>query len=244
MKKTIFSLILSMGIVLFSFGQAPLSPQNNPVDYSLVKNESSKMKWFVLQDTMKIEIGTIQTDVQKKGNELIVISTIDLNRSPVKWVDSTIVKTDRFKPVYHSSYNQQRDMALHFKEEITGYYLDKMNNKKVMILEKADESYFDSNFYPQLIRWLPLKEGYSDIISIFDYNPVAKIGVITATITQVKDSTLLSHGLPKETWIVTTTDDISDNEVVSTYYIEKSSRKVLKQEIDIKGKKMLMELID
>ncbi|AWM15356.1 hypothetical protein DI487_13735 [Flavobacterium sediminis] len=233
-----------MGIVLFSFGQAPLSPQNNPVDYSLVKNESSKMKWFVLQDTMKIEIGTIQTDVQKKGNELIVISTIDLNRSPVKWVDSTIVKTDRFKPVYHSSYNQQRDMALHFKEEITGYYLDKMNNKKVMILEKADESYFDSNFYPQLIRWLPLKEGYSDIISIFDYNPVAKIGVITATITQVKDSTLLSHGLPKETWIVTTTDDISDNEVVSTYYIEKSSRKVLKQEIDIKGKKMLMELID
>ncbi|MCO6176057.1 hypothetical protein NHF50_13480 [Flavobacterium sp. NRK F10] len=244
MKKTIFSLILSMGIVLFSFGQAPLSPQNNPVDYSLVKNESSKMKWFVLQDTMKIEIGTIQTDVQKKGNELIVISTIDLNRSPVKWVDSTIVKTDRFKPVYHSSYNQQRDMALHFKEEITGYYLDKMNNKKVMISEKADQSYFDSNFYPQLIRWLPLKEGYSGIISIFDYNPVAKIGVITATITQVKDSTLLSHGLPKETWIVTTTDDISDNEVVSTYYIEKSSRKVLKQEIDIKGKKMLMELID
>lgn len=233
-----------MGIALFSIGQNPLSPQNNPVNYRLVKNETSKMKWFILQDTMKIEIGNVQTDVQKKGKDLIVISTINLNRSTVQWVDSTIVKMDHFKPVYHSSYNQQRDMVLNFKKEITGYYLDKMNDKKTIISEKADQSYFDSNFYPQLIRWLPLKDGYSSIISIFDYNPTAKIGVITATITNVKSDTLLHNGHPKEIWIVTTTDDISDNEAIATYYIEKENRKLLKQEIDMKGRKMLMELVE
>lgn len=244
MKKAVFSSILSIGITFFSMGQNRLSPQNVTIDHSLVKNETTKMKWFVLQDTMKVEIGNVQTDIQKKGKDLIVISTINLNRSPVQWVDSTIVKMEHFKPIYHSSYNQQRDMVLHFKKEITGYYLDKTNDKKTIISEKTDQSYFDSNFYPQLIRWLPLKDGYSNIISIFDYNPTAKIGVITATITNVKSDTLLRNSQSKEIWIVTTTDDISDNEVLSTYYIEKESRKLLKQEINMKGRKMLMELVE
>jgi hypothetical protein len=42
-------------------------------------------------------------------------------------------------------------------------------------------------------------------------------------------------------WKVEATDDISNNAAVSTYYIDRSTRKILKQEIEIGGRKMLME---
>jgi hypothetical protein len=120
-------------------------------------------------------------------------------------------------------------MVLKFGEKITGYYLDKQTGKKTEISEETDKPFFDSNFYPQLIRLLPLKERYSNTISIFDYNPVSKIGVITATIKNTEETTINFNGKKKQVWKVETTDDISNNVAISTYYIDKSTRKILKQ---------------
>ncbi|MCR9226792.1 MAG: hypothetical protein NXH90_05195 [Flavobacteriaceae bacterium] len=89
-----------------------------------------------------------------------------------------------------------------------------------------------------------MKTGYNGSIAIFDYNPKSGTGVLTATIKNTEQSTLELKGAIKEVWKVTITDDISQNTAISTYYIERESRKVLKQEINLGGRKMVMELVD
>ncbi|KGL61718.1 hypothetical protein PHEL85_1499 [Polaribacter sp. Hel1_85] len=201
------------------------------------------MNWFMFQDTLKVQIGKVKTEIQKGKENIYIITTVHMKQSPTKWIDSTVVGTLNFEPKYHSSYNQQRDMVLKFGEKITGYYLDKQTETKTEISEKSKTSFFDSNFYPQLLRFLPLQEGYSNTISIFDYNPTAKIGVIKATIKNTKEITINFNETKKKVWKVETTDEISNNSAISTYYIDTSTRKILRQEIDFGGRKMLMELV-
>jgi len=245
MKNTIHILLFIFGLSTTVYSQGSLlSPSNNTANTKLIKSETSEMIWFILQDTLKIQIGTVQTQIQKKRENIYIITTVNMKQSPTKWIDSTIVENHTFKPIYHSSFNQQRDMVLQFGENITGYYLDKQTNLKTIILEKIDKPFFDSNFYPQLIRLLPLKSGYSNTISIFDYNPNSKIGVITATIKNTKETSINFRGKKTQVWKVETTDDISNNTAIIIYFIDKATRKLLKQEIDIDGRKMLMELLE
>ncbi|SNR75195.1 hypothetical protein SAMN04488009_3595 [Maribacter sedimenticola] len=245
MKNTLYILLFIFGASVQLFSQETLlSPLNNTVNEQLINSETSKMSWFMLQDTLKIQIGTIQTQIQKEKEKIYIITTVSMKQSPTKWIDSTIVENKTFKPIYHSSFNQQRDMILEFGEKITGYYLDKQTDKKTEILEKEDKPFFDSNFYPQLIRLLPLKNGYSNTISIFDYNPNSKIGVITATIKNTEETSINFNGKKTQVWKVETTDDISDNTAIMNYFIDKSTRKILKQEIDFGGRIMLMELVE
>ncbi|CAM3975299.1 MULTISPECIES: hypothetical protein [Flavobacterium] len=245
MKKILLILLIAFGSSAPVFSQEPpLSPSNNPANSKLLKPETSEMNWFMIKDSVKVQIGKLQTQIEKKKNQIFIITTVEMKQSSTKWIDSTIVETQNFKPIYHSSYNQQRDMVLKFGKKITGYYLDKQTKNKTLISEEVHKSFFDSNFYPQLIRLLPLEDNYSTTISIFDYNPTAKIDVITATIRNTKEVTIDFNGQKKSVWKVETTDDISNNSTLNTYYIEVSTRKVLKQEIDFGGRKILMELTE
>lgn len=245
MKKTLHILLFIFGTSVQIFSQeTPLTPLSTIANEKFIVSETSKMSWFMLQDSLKIQIGNIQTEIQKGKERIYIITTVNMKQSPTEWIDSTIVETLNFKPIYHSSFNQQRDMVLTFGEKITGYYLDKQTATKTQISEEVNEPFFDSNFYPQLIRLLPLKDGYSNTISIFDYNPKAEIGIITATIRNTEMTTINFNGKKKQVWKVGTTDDISNNSAISTYYIDISTRKVLKQEIDFGGRKMLMELVE
>lgn len=245
MKNLLSILLITFGasVQIFSQGVA-LSPVHNTANKSLIKSETSEMTWFMIKDTLKIEIGNVYTKIQKEKQNITIITTVDMKQSPTKWIDSTIVKTSNFKPLYHSSFNQQRDMVLNFGKKITGYYLDKKTETKTLISEEVDMPFFDSNFYPQLIRWLPLKDGYSNTISIFDYNPTAKIGVISATIKSTEEVIINFDGKKRKVWKVVTTDDISNNTAISTYFIDTTTRKTLRQEIDLGGRKMLMELVE
>ncbi|GLU45366.1 hypothetical protein [Allomuricauda sp. NBRC 101325] len=245
MKKTFYLLLVVLTTSFQVKGQKPiLTPENNPADKSLIKEETYEMAWYMLMDSSKIEIGKVRTEVQKKKKGIYIISTVEMPNTPTTWVDSTIVGRRKFEPIYHSSFNQQRDMVLNFSDPVTGYYNDKQSGEKTEISELVNAPYFDSNFYPQFIRWLPLKTGYKGSIAIFDYNPKSGTGVLSATIKNTEQSSLELKGAIKEVWKVTVTDDISHNTAISTYYIERESRKVLKQEIDLGGRKMVMELVD
>lgn len=245
MKKIICLLLFILGASTQATSQEiPLRPQNNPADMNLLKSETSKMSWFMVKDSIEIKIGDVHTEIRKEKDSVFFITTVVMKQSPSKWVDSTVVRAHNFEPIYHSSFNQQRDMVLKFDEKITGYYLDKHTNTKTQISEEAHKPFFDSNMYSQLIRLLPLKNGYSNTISIFDYNPKSKIGVITATIKNTEKSTTEHNGELKQIWKVETTDEISDNSATSTYFIDRSTRKILKQEIDFGGRKMVMKLIE
>ncbi|EJL72473.1 DUF3108 domain-containing protein [Chryseobacterium populi] len=223
------------------FSQKLLTPSHNNIDPKLIKEETSEAVWYAENAGAKIEIGTIITDLKKLNKtDLLIRTTVKMKQAPdASWVDSTIVKTANFQPVYHSSFNSMRDMVLKSeKNKVTGYYLDKKAQKKDNI-EIPAADYFDSNSYSVLIRFSPLKEHYTDEISIFDYNPDAKKGVIKAYIQDVQKTEY--NG--RKVWAVKTTDDIKDKTVIVTYYIDTETRKILKQDIDLGGRKMTMETI-
>ncbi len=242
-RNTTVLLLFAVSFSIHAFGQEDLSPANNPANKTLLKSETSKMHWFILKDTLKILIGTVETKIQKTKEKIYLITTVELTQSPTKWVDSTVVRSTNFEPLYHSSNNQERELVLKFENKITGHYLDQQTGTRTQIMEESEKSFFDSNFYPQLIRLLPLKSGYSSIISIFDYNPKSHIGVITATIKDTEESTLNYKGEDTEVWKVKTTDEIANNSATSIFYIDKTTRKILRQDIDFGGRKMSMEAV-
>ena len=224
------------------FAQKTLNPNNVKPESKFIKDETSDAVWYAEKGDQKMEIGKVTTQVKKVDKATLLIkTTVKMNQAPeTLWVDSTLVKTSNFQPIYHSSYNSMRDMSLKFgKNKVTGYYLDKKTQKKDNINENISVDYFDSNSYPGLIRFLPLKEHYSTEMPIFDYNPTAKKGVIKAYIEDVNKGEL--NG--KKVWIVKTTDDIQDRKTVVKYYLDINTREVLKQEIDANGRKMVMETV-
>jgi len=237
MKNFLFLLIISSANL---FSQSLLTPKQNKMDPKLIKDEVSEFSWYAENAGNKMEIGSIINELKKiNKTDLLIKTTVKMKQMEGSWVDSTIVKTADFQPVYHSSYNPMRDMVLKSgKSKITGYYLDKKTQQKETI-DVPGENYFDSNSYPVLLRYLPLKENYTAELSIFDYNPAAKKGIIKAYISGVQKTDL--NG--KKVWAVKTTDDISDKTSTVTYYIDPETRKVLKQEIEMGGRKMIMEPI-
>ncbi|MGH1519883.1 hypothetical protein [Chryseobacterium sp. JK1] len=238
--RTFFLLLLLSSAHFFS--QNLLTPKNSGMDSKFIKDEISEAVWYAENAGAKIEIGSIITEFKKLNKtDLLIKTTVKMKQAPdAKWTDSTLVKIKNFDPIYHSSYNTMRDMALQSeKNKVTGYYLDKKSQKKDIIDIPATQ-YFDSSSYAMLIRLLPLKENYTGEISIFDYNPKSeKKGMMKAYILDTQKSEYKG----KPVWIVKTTDDISNKTTTTTYYIDTATRKIVKQDMDLNGRKMLLEMI-
>ncbi len=234
----LLSVLLFLQPVFSNAQQTVQTPEKNQVDGSLIKNEVYSMIWYALKDTAKVEIGKVETQILKSGKNITVSSTVKMKNMP-DWKDETVAEFSNFSPIKHTSFNVQRDILLDFGKEntVTGYYLDKTKNNRTEINETTEGKFFDSNLYTQLIRWLPLKEGYTTEMAIFDYNPASGKGIMKAYITGTKKGTYKN----KPVWMVSVTDDISQQKAVSTYYIDSKTRELLKQEIDMGPRKMVME---
>lgn len=234
----LLSVLLFLQPVFSNAQQTVQTPEKNQVDGSLIKNEVYSMIWYALKDTAKVEIGKVETQILKSGKNITVSSTVKMKNMP-DWKDETVAEFSNFSPVKHTSFTVQRDILLDFGKEntVTGYYLDKTKNNRTEINETTEGKFFDSNLYTQLIRWLPLKEGYTTEMAIFDYNPASGKGIMKAYITGTKKGTYKN----KPVWMVSVTDDISQQKAVSTYYIDSKTRELLKQEIDMGPRKMVME---
>ncbi|SDJ58047.1 DUF3108 domain-containing protein [Chryseobacterium jejuense] len=239
MRTFIFLLLISS---THFFSQELLSPQNAAINSKLIKDETSEALWYADNAGSKTEIGNIITELKKLNKtDLLIRTTVKLKQAPdAKWTDSTLVKTSDFTPIYHSSYNMMRDMVLKSgKDKVSGYYLDKKSQKKDSI-EIPATHYFDSSSYAMLIRFLPLKENYTTEISIFDYNPKSeKKGIMKAYILDTQKAEYKG----KPVWTVKTNDDISNRASIVTYYIDPETRKIVKQEMDMGGRKMFLEMI-
>lgn len=239
MRTILFLLILSSANF---FAQNLLSPKNPGINPKLIKDETSEAVWYAGNADTKTEIGSIITEIKKLNkSDLLIRTTVKMKQAPdAKWIDSTLVKISDFEPVYHSSYNLNRDMVLKSgKDKVTGYYLDKKSQKKE-IIEIPATDYFDSSSYAMLIRYLPLKENYTAEISIFDYNPKSeKKGMMKAYILDTQKAEYKG----KPVWMVKTNDDISNRTAITTYYIDTITRKIEKQDMDMAERKMSLETI-
>lgn len=200
------------------------------------------MTWFAVRDTAIFEIGEVSTQILTDINYITIVTEVKMKNSKEPWIDTTIANIPTLRPIRHASYNMQRDMVLNFGKVVTGFYYDKLKQQNYPVSDTTSKEYFDSNLYPALVAWLPLKEGYKQDISIYDYNSSGKIGVIKASIKNVASGTYEStkSGI-KNVWIVTVADEIGNGKNdFMTYYIDKKDRKLWKQEINAAGRKMIM----
>ena len=220
-----------------------LIPSKKSFEKKWVKNSNYEMAWYVLKDTAKFELGKVTTQILTDDKNLTVVTKVSMKNMKEPWVDSTVAEIKTLKPIRHSSSNMQRDMVLKFGKVVSGFYNDKMKKNNSIISDTTKSDYFDSNLYPALIGWLPLNNGYKQDISIYDYNPSAKIGIIKASIQNVSSSTYKTdkNGI-RNIWVVTVSDEIGNG--VSTYYFDKVDRKLWKQELDANGRKMMMKLVE
>lgn len=199
------------------------------------------MTWFAFRDTLRMEIGTVSNRVLKTGNRLFLITKVDLKGALSSWIDTSIAESATLKPVYHASYNAQRDMVLQFGHPVTGYYKDKQKGETQPVNDTTGTAYFDSNLYPYLLSLLPLKAGYSPTIAIYDYRPGTGGGAMKAYIKGVRSGTYATAAAGmRKVWIVSVSDDIGGPESVVTYYFDQADRKLWQQEILAGGRKMLM----
>ncbi len=245
MKQVSLVVILSMAF-LYNKAQQVLTPSKHAFEKKWVNNKSYQMAWYFLRDTTKMEIGKVTTQVLSLNNRLTVVTHVNMKNMKAPWVDSTIADAKTLQPIYHASYNMQRDMVLNFGKVVTGFYNDKMKKKNFTINDTTTSKYFDSNIYPVLIGWLPLQDGYKKEIAIYDYNPNAKTGILKASVENVTSGTYQStKSGTRNVWIVTVSDEIGNGENGrSTYYFDKVDRKLWQQEINANGRKMLMQLIE
>jgi hypothetical protein len=243
--RIILSLLALLGYLVSANGQSKLlSPVNFHPDPEMIQNESYGMKWYAEKDSRKMELGKVFTNIALIGNTLRVITKVALNQSPSVWVDTTIVKAKDFQPIYHASYNDQRDMVLAYDEQINGYYWDKQSGTKTLISEKASGPFYDSSFYSHLLRWLPLEEGYSISFPIFNVDPNAQTGRMTVKIKSTSASSIEFNGRTIKVWVVTSSDTITDHTVELTSYIEQGTRRLLKESIRVGQRKMTFERIE
>ncbi len=238
--KSLLTLII---LCCYSLSYGQLTPSTKTIENQWIKNEAYKMAWYMVRDTARVEIGTVSTQLTTDKDRLIAVTSVSMKGMKGDWVDSSICIRNTLSPVRHASYNSQRDMALNFGKVVTGFYRDKMRKKDMIISDTTRTPYFDSNLYPVLIRWLPLKEGFTQKIAIYDYNPSAKIGVISASVDKVSTGTYGSRtsGL-RNVWVVDVTDEIGNGK--STYFIDKKDRRLWKQTIEASGRSMMMVVIE
>lgn len=234
-------IVISQFLFFFCQGQNTLKPQEHIFEKKWMVPEKYQMTWYAQKDTQLMELAVITTETAISSKHITVITRVKMKNSSTPWTDSSIALKKSFKPVYHSSYNIQRDMALSFGKVVTGYYSDKMKNTSIKVFDRVAADYFDSNLYPYLIRLLPLREGYTATIPVYDFNPNGKKGVMNAFVKKVESGLIKNNDKDLAVWIVTVTDELSpDNNSFSTYYIGKQDRKLWKQEINNAGRRMVM----
>lgn len=238
--KKIFTLILVF--VTYSFiAQTKLQPGDKSIETKWIKSEKYAMKWYSVKDTTKVEMAKIITTIDAAKNKLAIVTDVEIKNAKAKWTDSTIVAKPTLVPLHHSSYNMQRDIVLNFDAKtVSGYHIAKGKEKDI-INETLSNLCFDSSFYPYLLRLLPLKEGYTKEIAIFDYNP-EKTGIFTARVKSVKSDIYKTKKGNLDVWAVIVDDELGGNTTnTMTYYIGKTDRKLWKQEFSSRGQHFVVE---
>lgn len=131
-------------------------------------------------------------------------------------------------------------MVLDFEADIVnGYYKDNDNQTTTQIHDTVKQNYFDSNIYPFLISWLPLKVGYTAQIPVYDYGDNSHHGIVYVKINVVrKDQLKRTNGDLDEVFVVDVLDGI--NNANSLYYVSIKDHSVLEMNTSFGKTKMQM----
>ncbi|MCU0435860.1 MAG: hypothetical protein MUC87_20545 [Bacteroidia bacterium] len=238
-KYLLFASLVALG---FTGTNEPMVPGSDFIDMPVIRPERYETTWIMMLGKKEIEVGHVADSIRFYNGKLYAVAVMKMKNSDKVWVDSTIADSATLKPIRHTSQNSRRDMVLNFGNVITGFYHDHKKNEQREINDTLSAAYFDSNLYTHLVRWTKLEDGLKKDITIYNYDPNRKSGLMQMHIAEVKSLQFTTAQKNKyEIWRVVVTDDISPG-LASVFYIRKSNRELLYQEI-VKGKKVKMKML-
>ncbi len=160
----------------------------------------------------------------------IYIKMTDLNNNKLLSIDTCISETNTLAPIYHSSFAVNNEYVLHYsKQNVTGYYLDKINNTNSTINDPINVPLIDSYCLEYMLTTLPLAPGFKKSFNTYGYSLYNRSNISKVSIDDVESDVYASKQLGnRDVWkvsLTTTTNGVQDK---SFYCIDKETRKILK----------------
>lgn len=203
--------------------QTTIYPSADSVKKEYIQDESFTMKLYAWKDSVKIALGSMEAtiEVNKETQQLIYIQKIRLGNFTNDWIDSTVMSLKDLSPIYYSSRKQKfEELVLHFKNN-TVKGLWNVVNKTFEIADSAKTAFFDYHFLPVLLCWLPLVEGQTYEIPVYEFiagkNGMTKISVTKIQTVDMNDKTLME----------VTIKENSKNNYHSVFYIDPVEHRVI-----------------
>ncbi|OBX20943.1 hypothetical protein LX77_01441 [Gelidibacter algens] len=204
-----------------------------------IKNENYTTIFYTVNDTIKTEIGRMNNTVQIEDGFITQSMILKSKMFKNDFIDITTCHATTLKPVFHSSFNDQRIITVAYNQGINAIYKSLNDDKIKTYFQPIKEniSFIESSQYQNAVMWLPLKEGYSQKIKTFNYDPNSETGFSEVQIRKVSSENYQTEksGL-RSVWKVIVI--YGSKESVSVHYIDKEDRKLWKTEVN--GGKVLI----
>lgn len=240
MKKFIVTIIFISSSVT-AYSQTSILINGKYFDCSRIKNETYQMDCYLVNGQEKKLISFFKIDVDVNSNRLSLFTTLSFPGTNETVKDTVISDANKLIPIYRSSYSKQRNYAINFNKNITGYYLDKTTRKKTEIKEPLNNNALDSYLYPYILGALKLNESFKGTLSVYDYKNDNTNHISSVSINDVETATYNSKRFGvRNVWKINVQEESTRDKYI--YYADKESGKLWKIDIDSKGQKI--EMID
>lgn len=228
--KTVFSFMLVCLYFIPATAQQLLLPGAPVFEKKWIRSGLTEMGYYAWSEGKWAEICSFTYDIRTTDKTLTVYTRLKFLYSSEQWIDTSVSEAGSFKPLYRSSYSKDREYAIRYGQEVTGYYFDKKNMKKEGVKEKPATAFFDSYTYPYLLGSLPLSTGYKNDLPIYEYRHGQSGNVKLARITEVKNNVYVSKLTGEhKVWKVSVLEEGTNDQY--EYYIDKDDRRIWKIEV-------------
>lgn len=198
-----------------------------------IKNEQYSMTFFSVRDTTKTVIGTVQNSIALEGNQILQSMVMKSSFQKSDFVDITAYSLKNLKPYFHSSNNDQRLLTIQYADTVHAMGRNVADGAIKTYTDRIPRGthYYDSSSYQNILRWLDLKEGFQQELSLFNYDPNSTSGLMKAKITRVSSGIYTSKKSGnRKVWIVT--ELYGDKGLTTVHYIDQEDRRLWKMEIN------------
>lgn len=240
MKK----LIAAIGFIvcyISGYSQTSILADGKSFDTKHLKSEKYQMDCYLVNGQERKLINYFKIDVGVNSNQLSLVTVLSFPGTNETVKDTVIADANKLTPVYRSSYSKQRNYAINFNKNVTGYYLDKKTRKITEIKEPVNNNVVDSYLYPYILGTLTLNKNFKGKMSVYDYKNDNSNHINNVNITEVENATYTSKQLgSRNVWKINIQEEATTDKY--NYYVDKESGKLWKIDIETKGQKI--EMID
>lgn len=237
--KIILSIIFGCFLLLTAAGQQALVTSLPDFEKKWLRNGLTEMGYYVKNEGKWTELYSFRYEIVATPKTVSVYTHLQSKYGTDQWTDTAISDAGTYKPIYRSSFSNDKEYVLRFGKEVSGYYFDKKNKKKEVVKETKGNNFLDSYTYPYLLGLLPLSSGYKQDIPVYEYKQGRQDNVKLARIQSVKNNVYASQLTGEhKVWQVSVLEEATQDQY--EYYIDKDDRRIWKIEVRSGNQQLLL----